>query len=196
MTTRLKFRHSTGLLSSASSRALSSTRRFHTPLFNSLSKAPWFDKPLDNRFSWARLGAIGATQHAWKSTLPTIDPDSRRYLNVQLDGTKTEINLKNCQRMSDVQDFIKAEFGLYLPAPASRIYLELPNGERIEDLDDIPDEYFLKPRDPKSRRFEVKWDPNRRSALVAHGVNNSCKSKTMYYSSFHLRKTWYLNIYD
>jgi hypothetical protein len=84
------------------------------------------------------------------------EPVSRRYLNVQLDATKTEINLKDCQRMSDIQDVIKAKFGEDLLAPASRIYLEFPNAKRVEDLDDIPDKYFIE----DAEYVKIKWDFN------------------------------------
>jgi hypothetical protein len=86
----------------------------------------------------------------WDSTIG----NKPRYLNVQLDVTKTEVNLKNCQRMSDLRRDIKAEFST--DVEPSLIYLELPNGERVEDLDDIPDEYFIE----DAEYVKIKWDFN------------------------------------
>jgi hypothetical protein len=81
-----------------------------------------------------------------------------RYLNLQFKAAKTQINLKDVKNMRDLQDVIKVKFGEDLPAPSSRIYLELPDGEYVADLDGIPDEYFLKPKDLKSKNLTVKWE--------------------------------------
>jgi hypothetical protein len=83
------------------------------------------------------------------------EPVSRRYLNVQLDATKIDVNLKDCQRMSDIQDVIKAKFSTRLAdVEPSLIYLELPNGERVKKLSDIPDVYFVE----DTEYLKIKWD--------------------------------------
>ena len=81
-----------------------------------------------------------------------------RYLNLQFKAAKTQINLKDVKGMSDLRRAIKTEFGEDIPTPAFRIYLELPDGEYVKDLDGIPDEYFLKPEDSKSKNLTVKWE--------------------------------------
>jgi hypothetical protein len=84
------------------------------------------------------------------STLAT--PDNRRFL--KLGDITTEIDFKDIEHLSEVQDAIKAKFGHHISAPPVDINLELDDGEALEDLDDIPSEYFLKRKDPKSKALE------------------------------------------
>ena len=89
----------------------------------------------------------------------TATPANRRFLNVKLGDISTDINLRENEHLSEVQDAIKAKYGYHISAPPIDIYLELDDGAEIEDLDDIPIEYFLKRKDPKSKTCEIKVRP-------------------------------------
>ena len=83
----------------------------------------------------------------------TETPVNRRFLNVKLGDKATEIDLKDIEDLSEVQDAIKAKFSDTLTTTdTARIYLELDNSEEIEDLDDIPSEYFLDPTEAPTEK--------------------------------------------
>ena len=74
---------------------------------------------------------------------------SKRFLNVQYGGNKTEIDILGLERLGPVITAIKTYFGEDIPGPAARIQLWKKTATEntvIEDLDDIPDEYYLKPK--------------------------------------------------
>jgi hypothetical protein len=64
-----------------------------------------------------------------------------KYSNIQID-----INVSQAETLGDVYDAIKAKFADSLPAPAALIQLRYQDGPLVEDLEDIPDEYFLRPK--------------------------------------------------
>jgi hypothetical protein len=97
----------------------------------------------------------------------TETPVNRRFLNVKLGDITTDIDLKDIISLGQTQDAIKAKFSHTLATTdTARIYLELDDGEALKDLEDIPSEYFLKRKDPKSKTLEIKV----RSPPPAHGV--------------------------
>ncbi|KAJ2986097.1 hypothetical protein HDV02_000222, partial [Globomyces sp. JEL0801] len=67
-----------------------------------------------------------------------------RFLNIEYYGTKTDVDITTAGRLSQVNTAIKAYFGEDIPATASRIQLYDQQGKLITDLDNIPEEYFIK----------------------------------------------------
>ena len=75
---------------------------------------------------------------------------TKRFLNVQYGSNKTEIDILGIERLGPVSTAIKTHYGEDIPGPAARIQLWKKTASEntlIEDLDDIPDEYYLKPKD-------------------------------------------------
>ena len=88
--------------------------------------------------------------------------DDRRYLNVHLpDGLRTRINMvKSGGDLSDVLRDIKKEFGEHIPVQSALIVLELSDGTTVEDMEDVPNEYFLKLKQEDAESLQIKWEPN------------------------------------
>ena len=71
----------------------------------------------------------------------------KRFLNVQYSGISTRIDVTDFEDLSQVQDAIKAKYGEDVPGPAARIQLHDQQDQLITDLDDIPEDYYKKPKD-------------------------------------------------
>ncbi|KAI8891573.1 hypothetical protein BC833DRAFT_19368 [Globomyces pollinis-pini] len=71
----------------------------------------------------------------------------KRFLNIEYSGTKTEVDITEVERISQVITAIKAYFGEDIPAPAFRIQLYDQQGKLITDLDDISEDYCKKVKD-------------------------------------------------
>ncbi|KAI8896417.1 hypothetical protein BC833DRAFT_597501 [Globomyces pollinis-pini] len=74
---------------------------------------------------------------------------SKRFLNVQYGLKPTRVNTTEMEDISEVVTAIKTYFGDDIQGPAARIQLWKKNDTEnilIEDLDDIPNEYYLKPK--------------------------------------------------
>ena len=73
---------------------------------------------------------------------------TKRFLNVHYGVNKKEIDILGMERLGPVITAIKTYFGADIPGPAARIQLwnksANENNTLIEDLDEIPDEYYLK----------------------------------------------------
>ncbi|KAJ2995502.1 hypothetical protein HDV02_000674, partial [Globomyces sp. JEL0801] len=86
---------------------------------------------------------------------------SKRFLNVQYGLKPTRVNTTEMEDISEVVTAIKTYFGDDIQGPAARIQLWKKNDTEnilIEDLDDIPNEYYLKPKNGE--------DNNRKSSRL------------------------------
>lgn len=71
----------------------------------------------------------------------------KRFLNVEYSGTRTEVGVSDAERLGEVQDAIKSKLSNALAqvdAPQLQLYDQ--RGQHITDLDDIPDDYYKKPK--------------------------------------------------
>jgi hypothetical protein len=72
---------------------------------------------------------------------------TKRFLNVQYGGNKTEIDTLGIERLSEVRDKVKEKYELARGSAYIQLWNKTdPENTLIEDLDEIPDEYYLKPK--------------------------------------------------
>ena len=80
--------------------------------------------------------------------LPPSNMATKRFLNVQYGGNKTEIDIHGMERLGPVVTAIANFYKDSISSP-ERIQLwkkTATENTLIEDFDDIPDEYYLKPK--------------------------------------------------
>jgi hypothetical protein len=98
----------------------------------------------------------------------------KKFLNVVHGGISTRIRTDGIERIGELQDLIKADFGDDIPASAARIQLYKPYPDAIDsnnndedgaksnalvtDLEDIPEEYFKKIKDG-GLALEIRTSP-------------------------------------
>jgi hypothetical protein len=68
----------------------------------------------------------------------------KRFLNVVYKGISARINVTEMQGLSQLQKEIKSIFGDDFPGSPSQIQFYDREGNQVDDLDDIPGEYFNK----------------------------------------------------
>ncbi|KAJ3250054.1 hypothetical protein HK103_004096, partial [Boothiomyces macroporosus] len=72
----------------------------------------------------------------------------KRFLNVEYNGVKAEIDVTDAERLGDVQLAVKTTFGNTfekVDAPYLQLFQPLDSEEKqISDLDEIPDDFFKK----------------------------------------------------
>ncbi|KAJ3307751.1 hypothetical protein HDV04_002613 [Boothiomyces sp. JEL0838] len=71
----------------------------------------------------------------------------KRFLNVEYNGVKAEIDVTDAERLGQVQLAIKEMYGEDISAPPYRIQLFQPlnnQDKQISDLDEITDDFFMK----------------------------------------------------
>ncbi|KAI8892808.1 hypothetical protein BC833DRAFT_625470, partial [Globomyces pollinis-pini] len=70
---------------------------------------------------------------------------TKRFLNVQFGGIKTEIDIRGVERLREVRDKVKEQYGLTQGSACIQLWMETTTGNTaIEDLDEIPESYYLK----------------------------------------------------
>ena len=91
------------------------------------------------------------TSSSSSSSLPLSSSSSpRQFLNVQYEkNIKAEIDIAKMERLFHVQEKIKEKYGFSCAAPYIQLWktattTDDKNQLIIEDLDEIPDEYFKK----------------------------------------------------
>ncbi|KAI3659766.1 hypothetical protein MP638_000895 [Amoeboaphelidium occidentale] len=71
----------------------------------------------------------------------------KKYLNVRFGQLTAEINVEDIERISDLQDLIKAKYGEFIPVPpaAIQLYKSYPDEQitTMADFQAIPEEYFI-----------------------------------------------------
>ena len=80
------------------------------------------------------------------SDLRNFPPEMpKRFLNVEYSGIKTDIDVTDAERISQVQDAVKVSFGpVMADVGAAQIQLQDQKGQQITDLEEIQEEYYKK----------------------------------------------------
>ena len=82
---------------------------------------------------------------SWTVQCFTLKDMTKRFLNIIYAGRKTEIEVTGFERLTEVQDKIKEKFANSLAhVDAADIQLCNHQGDLIDDLDDIGEEYYRK----------------------------------------------------
>ena len=72
----------------------------------------------------------------------------KRFLNIEYSGTKTEVDISEAERLSEVRRVIKEEYGFAMAnVGAAQLQLYDQQNQHITDLDDIPEDYYKKVKD-------------------------------------------------
>ena len=68
---------------------------------------------------------------------------TKRFLNVQYGGNKTEIDIHGMKRLGEVRDKVKEKYELTRGSAYIQLWKKTATENTlIEDFDDIPDEYY------------------------------------------------------
>ena len=70
---------------------------------------------------------------------------STRFLNVEYKGISARIDTKGVKDLSQVQEKVKAAFQITVGYPQIQFYDQ--EDKQIDDLDDIPQEYYIKTKE-------------------------------------------------